>query len=1156
MGRLLRRRVPALVTAILLGLGATSPAGAAVTVEQFSPQGTVKDVRQVTARFSAPMVPFGDLRDVAPPFTIDCAPKGSAHWVDSRTWVYDFDSNLSAGVRCSFVLRRDLRSLAGEAISGQTRFDFSTGGPAIESSLPGDGTERIEEEQAFVLGLNGEAMRESVLAHAGFEVDGVAERVGVELIEGEARDKLVAELPYWLRPEGPTVVLKARQAFPNKAKVRLVWGAGIASTSGALTEQDQVLEFKVRPLFTVKVSCERENPKADCIPLTPIEVRFSAPVAWDQAQQVVLEGPNATAQKPKTPNEPIDFVTSLSFAPPFPESSTLQVVLPADLHDDAGRPLAARNAQGLAVKTAPFPPLAKFAARFGILEARAEPALPVTIRNLDPTVQGQQLTVTQEPIAGWRDTLERLYARLGGSVRRVPPDQPTLILPWLRALAMARRSTSIFAGSTPTDGQPLTTFTLPQPDGPQTMQVVGIPFQTPGFYVVELASPRLGAALLDKNQPMYVPAGALVTNLSVHLEWANENALVWVTTLDHAQPVAGARIAVQDCNGSVIGSGQTDDDGLLRLTGLPDEEHAPRCYKSERFEGFDGLDYRDYYAAKALNELDGGLFVTAQTDNDLSFVHSSWQDGIEPWRFQLPSEDWQAPIAAHTIFDRTLFRAGDTVHMKHVLRRETMSGFGTVAAAQQPTTAIIRHLGSDETYELPLTWDAAGFAEQSWPIPAAAKLGQYDVSLKSGDQQWTSGSFRLEQFRVPLMQATVQVPADPQVGVSNLPVDIAIRYLAGGAAADLPVVLRAQIRDRAAPHPDAFERVTFANGPVKEGVVRESDAREREPAGAQKPGVHQRQELKLDSAGTARGEISNLPAVSTVRELLTEVEYRDPNGQVQTAAATVALWPAALVPGIKVENWAGTQESVRATVVALDVAGKPVADAPVQVDVFQRQLYSTRKRLVGGFYAYEHVEDTHRLGPFCSGKTNADGVLQCSGAPPKDGELLLQATVTDAAGRSASANESVYVSGADEQGFAVGASDRIDVVPEKRQYEPGETARFQVRMPFKHATALVTVEREGIGTTQVLTLTAQNPVVEVPVLPEYAPNAFVSVLLVRGRVADVQPTAMVDLGKPAFRLGIAEIRVGWSAHTLKVDVSADRHEPRAVGVRSPALPLL
>ena len=101
----------------------------------------------------------------------------------------------------------------------------------------------------------------------------------------------------------------------------------------------------------------------------------------------------------------------------------------------------------LTVKTAPFPPLAKFAARFGILEARAEPALPVTIRNLDPTVQGQQLTVTQEPIAGWRAHAgATLRAARAAASRRVPPDQPTLILPWLRALATARRSTSIFAG--------------------------------------------------------------------------------------------------------------------------------------------------------------------------------------------------------------------------------------------------------------------------------------------------------------------------------------------------------------------------------------------------------------------------------------------------------------------------------------------------------------------------------------------------------------------------------------------------------------------------------------------------------------------------------------------------------------------------------------
>jgi uncharacterized protein YfaS (alpha-2-macroglobulin family) len=66
----------------------------------------------------------------------------------------------------------------------------------------------------------------------------------------------------------------------------------------------------------------------------------------------------------------------------------------------------------------------------------------------------------------------------------------------------------------------------------------------------------------------------------------------------------------------------------------------------------------------------------------------------------------------------------------------------------------------------------------------------------------------------------------------------------------------------------------------------------------------------------------------------------------------------------------------------------------------------------------------------------------------------------------------------------------------------------------------------------------------------WAPNVFVSVLAVRGRVSGVQPTATVDLGRPAFRLGIAEIRVGWKAHELKVNVSTDR---RIYKVREKAL---
>lgn len=39
------------------------------------------------------------------------------------------------------------------------------------------------------------------------------------------------------------------------------------------------------------------------------------------------------------------------------------------------------------LKTGPFPPLAKFAARFGLVEWKADPALPVTVGNLEPEAQ-------------------------------------------------------------------------------------------------------------------------------------------------------------------------------------------------------------------------------------------------------------------------------------------------------------------------------------------------------------------------------------------------------------------------------------------------------------------------------------------------------------------------------------------------------------------------------------------------------------------------------------------------------------------------------------------------------------------------------------------------------------------------------------------------
>jgi alpha-2-macroglobulin len=1119
-------------------------------VARFSPEGVVKGVRQVTARFSAPMVPLGDPRPAGEVFEINCPEAGTARWIDGREWAYDFARDLPAGVRCTFRLRADVTTLDGIALGGRHEFAFSTGGPAVQdSSLPRPGAEWIDEEQAFLLVLDAAPDEASVLAHTHFAIEGVQSRVGARIVAGKDREAILASRGKNL-PPGPIVILQARQRFPNGARVTLVWGKGVATASGVATTEDQRLEFRVRRAFEVQFTCERERKDADCLPVASLRVTFSAPVPWNQASRLALVGAGGQRWAPQARDtrEPLHW--EVSFHAPFPERANLRVEMPADLVDDAGRRAVNAARFPLTVKTASFPPLAKFAARFGILE-RADPVLPVTLRRLEPRVKVALLRADHQSKGGVADLLESVKA----TVFRVPPEASGEILPWLRRVAEAKRESSIFGTAPAGVGK----SELPKPGGADAFEVVGLPLGRPGLYVVELESARLGQSLLEKPGPMYVPTAALVTNLGVHFKWGAENALVWVTALDHGRPVGGAKLTIQDCEGTVHWRGATDGQGLGRVTGLPPKAAVKTCP--------DVTAGSDWEQSRALQGVHDGLLVIAQTHDDLGLVHSSWDDGIQPWRFNLPVADERGPLRVHTILDRPLFRAGETVHMKHVIRRPSLAGFEAVPEAARPRRVILQHVGSDEKYELPLAWGLAGAAETVWTIPAGAKLGSYSITLAGPPLQrarWMrdeaaaevfhpSGTFRVEEFRLPTLRATLRPPSEPLVDASEVALDVAVSYLAGGGARRLPVTLRAQLQPHAFVPFEGFENFVFANGAVTEGVTRrtrgededDDEATDEAPAARGKPAVHQRESLTLDDQGTGKATVRRLPRAPVPRDLLVELEYRDPAGETQTAARRLTLWPATRLVGLVPEGGEVFGETLKAQVAVIDLAGRPVAGVPVAVDAFERRLYSHRKRLVGGFYAYEHVQEVRRLGELCRGTTSAGGMLVCEGKAPARGSLILQATARDERGRATVANADVWVVDPEAAWwFDVREHDRMDVLPERRRWEPGEKARLQVRMPFREAQALVTTEREGVLDARVVALSGSQPVIELPVLDTYAPNVFVSVLAVRGRVGGIQPTALVDLGRPAFKLGITELRVGWRAHELKVTVTPERESYR------------
>jgi len=1107
-------------------------------VEIFTPQGTVKELRAVQVRFSEQMVPFGDPRGLIEPFDMDCPERGTGRWGDGKNWIYDFERDLPAGIRCEFRLKPGLKTLSGKEIADHKVFSFSTGGPAIKASAPPEGAISIDEEQVFILTLDAEPTQESVLQNVFFSIGGIQDRVGVRILTGKEKERILkARYRFRKPPEQTMLLIQSKQRFPARAKVSLIWGKGVGSKTGVTTTQDQVLPFQTRKAFTVEFRCQKESPRAACIPITPMRLNFSAPISMDQAHKILLKGPGEKVWHPQFEEEGGSrFLSHIAFQGPFPEKANFTIQLPSGLRDDAGRSLINADKFPLSVRTDRYPPLAKFSSRFGILELNADPALPVTLRNLEPRVKVRIMKADREEIIG----------TVTGKILNLPPARGGDVQAWLRKVASASRETSILRGE-----KGIKDFQVPKTRGARGYEVVGIPLKDPGLYVVELESALLGKALLSEPGPMFVPTAALVTNLSVHFKWGRESSLVWVTALDTGEPVKDAVVTVRDCREKVLWKGQTDGDGVARIeTALPSRAELPRCnYVADRY---------DAARMSALNSLESGLFILAQIPEDMAFVHSSWDEGIEPWRFQLPEEDYTGQIIGHTIFDRTLLRAGQTLHMKHILRQHSTKGFSLVPKTQIPNFVSLDHVGSGQKYEFPLQWDANGIAETTWSIPREAKLGSYEVVLRQKSdakgrdpaplreaQAWISGRIRVEEFRVPLLRGVIQPPPDPLISAREVALDLNVQYLAGGGASHLPVKLRGEVRPKVIPPFAGFDHFLFSNGPVKEGVIRRGE--DLEEGGEGEEPVDERRGVKLpsldlvlDRSGSARTTLANLPKVDFPKEIFAELEFKDPNGDVQTISSKIPLWGSKYLIGIKPDSWAASKDALKFQVAVVDLSGKPVPGVQVGAFLFQRNTLSHRKRTVGGFYSYEHSVETKKIGAFCTGKTDTQGLLICEARSPVSGNVIIQVESFDDAGGRAVAQGDVWVAEKKEWWFSVGDHDRIDLLPEKRRYEPGETAVFQVRMPFREATSLICVEREGVMEAWVKKISGKSPVIEVPIKGSYAPNVFVSVLPVRGRVAEVKPTAMVDLGRPAYKLGIAEISVGWKEHELRVAVSSDR----------------
>ncbi|HVO30580.1 MAG TPA: alpha-2-macroglobulin family protein, partial [bacterium] len=305
-------------------------------------------------------------------------------------------------------------------------------------------------------------------------------------------------------------------------------------------------------------------------------------------------------------------------------------------------------------------------------------------------------------------------------------------------------------------------------------------------------------------------------------------------------------------------------------------------------------------------------------------------------------------------------------------------------------------------------------------------------------------------------------------------------------------------------------------------------------------------EGKTDSLGVLQVAVGKAEAPGNKPwEYTFEAEVQDVSRQTMANRVSWTVHPASVYAGLRqrTTGFAEINKPVPLELVAVDAKGTRVEGVKIDVKVTRREWKYIRKKGVGDRWFTETQEVDNDVST-CNVKT-AKTPQECSFTAKDPGFYIIAATATDDQGRKSTTRDSSYVLGPGWVTWQRNDTDRIDLVADKQLYDVGDTAKILVKSPYPDTDAVLTVEREGVLSSKRVHLKGSAESLEVPIDESLIPNAFVSVVLVRGRV-DAKDGVETgdDPGRPAVRVGYTQIKVERKSKRLSVKITPDSTEKR------------
>ncbi len=613
------------------------------------------------------------------------------------------------------------------------------------------------------------------------------------------------------------------------------------------------------------------------------------------------------------------------------------------------------------------------------------------------------------------------------------------------------------------------------------------------------------------------------TYSSLAVKRSADEMLVWATSLNDGSPVSGMSISVLTNEGAEVASATTDENGLAKID-LPEK-------KVNEDDG-----YYDYYP--------DDYTVVGRKGNDMTISHSTWSEGIAPWNFNLDYSLLQAEYYVYSYTDRPIYRPGHNVYYKGLVRKDEDARFALPKG--QKVHVIIEDSQGEIVLEKDHDLNENGTFQGEIALSDEARTGNYRIITSLPDVQAPaymnkfSKSFLVAEYRKPDYELIIEADKDNYVNGETAKLEVKGAYFFGAPMPDAEIEWTVKSEDYYfflsgdSGSIYANKWFSFSNQGHFCYWGCESDSE-----------VVSSGKAKLNKSGNYTIELPLDISENKMSQFYTvEVTAYDLNNQSVSNRITVPVHAGEYYVGVLNKDYiVSTGDKAKFEVVSVDFEGDPVGGKDVEVSYNKRTWNTVKKKNVDGGFYYENSYSDEIIEKKTV-RTDDKGYAQVEFDAEEGGSFHAVVESKDGKDNTIIASTSVYVSSGQFINWGLENNDRIELVPDKLEYKPGETAHILVKSPYENVWALVTQERNGIMEYDIVKIESNSDTINIPITEQSIPNLFVSVVLVKGSnmqagLSEPPLGANDERSVAAFKTGYTTLQVDNSSKELDINVETD-----------------